>query len=199
VLSTVPPADEPPDVYVYDPLAPSVSAGGHSCCNPGLVPMGPASQRAREEWRDILVYTSPPLDRDLELIGDASATLHAASSAVDTDFTARLCLVDPEGESVNLTEGIVRARFRDSLAVPKRLTPWAVEEYRISLGPIAAVVPAGHRLRLDVSSSDFPHWDRNLNTGGPLGKEGPEEAIIATQTVLHDRARPSRLTLPVAG
>lgn len=192
------PGDEPPDVFVYDPLAPSVGAGGHSCCVAGIAPMGPASQRAREEWGDVLIYTSSPLERDLVLLGDASVTLHAASSAVDTDFTARLCIVDPEGESINLTEGIVRARYRDSLSAPSRLTPGSVNEYRITLGPIGAVVPAGHRLRVDVSSSDFPHWDRNLNTGGPLGKEGPELAIVATQAVLHDRARPSCVTLPVA-
>jgi putative CocE/NonD family hydrolase len=196
-LAPAPPLDEPPDVYVYDPLAPSVGAGGHSCCSADIAPMGPASQRAREEWRDVLVYTSAPLDEDLQLLGDASVTLFAASSAVDTDFAARLCLVDRDGESVNLTEGIVRARYRDSLATPRLLTPWAVEEYRISLGPVGAVVPAGHRLRLDVSSSDFPHWDRNLNTGGPLGQEGPERAVVATQAVFHDRLRPSRLTLPV--
>jgi putative CocE/NonD family hydrolase len=197
VLSPAPPGDEPPDVFVYDPLAPSVGEGGHSCCVAGIAPMGPASQRAREEWRDVLVYTSAPLERDVELLGDASVTLHAASSAVDTDFTARLCLVDPAGESINLTEGIVRARYRASLSAPQPLTPWAVEEYRIALGPVGALVPAGHRLRLDVSSSDFPHWDRNLNTGGPLGREGPERAIVATQAVYHDRLRPSRMTLPV--
>jgi putative CocE/NonD family hydrolase len=196
-LAPAPPVEQPPDVYVYDPLAPSVGAGGHSCCSPDVAPMGPASQRAREEWRDVLVYTSAPLEQDLVLLGDASVTLHAASSAVDTDFTARLCTVDPAGESVNLTEGIVRGRYRRSLAAPEPLVPWAVEEYRISLGPVGAVVPAGHRLRLDVSSSDFPHWDRNLNTGGPLGQEGPERAIVATQAVFHDRLRPSRLTLPV--
>jgi uncharacterized protein len=124
-------------------------------------------------------------------------TLYAASSAVDRDFTARLCLVDPGGESVNLKEGIVRARFRRSLSKPELLTPGRVEEYRIALGPIGVSVPAGHRLRLDVSSSDFPQWDRNLNTGGPLGTEGAAAAVVATQVVHHDRAHLSRLTLPV--
>jgi len=196
-LSPGPPGDEPPDVFTYDPLVPVVSRGGHSCCNAAVTPMGPASQREAEEWRDVLCYTSAPLAEDLTLLGDVTATLHAASSAVDTDFTAKLCLVDPDGESVNLKQGIVRARYRDSLAEPSLLEPGRIYEYRIALGPIGVRVPTGHRLRLNVSSSDFPHWDRNLNTGGPLGREGRERAVVATQTVLHDRARPSRLTLPV--
>lgn len=197
VLSSEPPGDEPHDVFVYDPLAPVASAGGHSCCDDVLTPMGPRSQHGIERWSDTLVYTSPPLGRDLDLIGDVHVTLHAASTAVDTDFTARLCRVDPDGESVNLKEGIIRARFRDSLSAPTPIEPGRVYEYRISLGPIAVRIAAGYRLRLDVSSSDFPQWDRNLNTGGPLGREGPEKAIVATQTVLHDRARPSWVTLPV--
>jgi putative CocE/NonD family hydrolase len=197
-LSTEPPGDEPADVFVYDPLAPVSSLGGHSCCDENLTPMGPRSQAAAEQWGDVLVYTTDPLVEDLVLLGDASVTLYAASTALDTDFTARLCIVDPDGDSVNLQEGIVRARFRRSLAEPELLTPGRVEEYRIELGPIGVRVPAGHRLRLDVSSSDFPQWDRNLNTGGPLGKEGREAAVVATQTVLHDRAQPSRLTLPVS-
>lgn len=196
-LSPEPPGDEPPDVFVYDPLAPVASAGGRSCCDDALTPMGPRSQHGSERWGDTLVYTSAPLADDVDLVGDVAVTLHAASTAVDTDFTAKLCRVDPDGESVNLAQGIVRARYRRSRSAPEPLTPGRVEEYRISLGPVGARVPAGYRLRLDISSSDFPHWDRNLNTGGPLGKEGPERAVVATQTVLHDGARPSRVTLPV--
>ncbi len=198
-LSPEPPGEEPADVFVYDPLAPVASAGGHSCCDDALTPMGPRSQHASERWGDTLVYTSAPLPEDVDLVGDVQVTLHAASTAVDTDFTAKLCRVGPDGESVNLTQGIARARFRRSLSTPEPLTPGRVEEYRISLGPVGARVPAGYRLRLDISSSDFPHWDRNLNTGGPLGKEGPERAVVATQTVLHSRAYPSRVTLPVLG
>jgi uncharacterized protein len=198
-LSERPPEEEPPDVFVYDPLSPSASAGGHSCCSHSFIPIGPASQTAREDWRDVLVYTTDPLESAVELIGDVEVRLFAASTAVDTDFTARLCLVDPDGESFNLTEGIVRARYRDSLREPALLEPERVYEYRIRLRSVAVSVPAGHRLRLDVSSSDFPHWDRNLNTGGPLGQEGPEKAVVATQVILHDRTHPSRLTLPVMG
>ncbi|MCC6222606.1 MAG: CocE/NonD family hydrolase [Thermoleophilia bacterium] len=196
-LSQEAPGDEPPDVFVFDPLAPVASAGGRSCCDDALTPMGPRSQHAAERWGDTLVYTSAPLAEDLDLVGEVEVTLHAASTAVDTDFTAKLCRVDPDGESINLVQGIVRARYRRSLSEPELLTPGRVEEYRLALGPIGARIPAGYRLRLDVSSSDFPHWDRNLNTGGPLGVEGPEGAVVATQTVLHDRARASRVTLPV--
>ena len=196
-LTTEPPGDEPPDVFVYDPLAPVASAGGHSCCDDALTPMGPHSQHGAERWGDTLVYTSAPLEADIDLIGDVAVTLHAASTAVDTDFTAKLCRVDCVGESVNLKQGIVRARFRESRSTPSPIEPGRIYEYRIDLGPLGARIPAGYRLRLDVSSSDFPHWDSNLNTGGPLGREGPEAAIVATQTVLHDRLRPSRLTLPV--
>ena len=159
--------------------------------------MGPAEQNATEALGTVLVHTSAPLERDLVLVGDASVTLHAASSARDTDFTARLCTVAPDGRSTNLQEGIVRARFRDSLAEPKPLQPGEVVKYRIPLGPLGVRILAGNRLRLDVSSADFPQWDRNLNTGGALGAEGVSAAVTATQVVLHDRARPSRLTLPV--
>jgi putative CocE/NonD family hydrolase len=196
-LSPEPPGDEPADVFVYDPSFPAPSRGGHSCCFEDA-PMGPAAQNATEALGTVLVYTSAPLKRDLVLVGDASVTLHAASSARDTDFTARLCTVAPDGRSTNVQEGIIRARFRDSLAEPKLLRPGEVYEYRIPLGPLGLSVPAGNRLRLDVSSSDFPQWDRNLNTGGKLGTEGASAAVTATQVVLHDRARPSRLTLPVA-
>jgi putative CocE/NonD family hydrolase len=198
-LTTRPPSDEPADVFVYDPLSPSASSGGHSCCYEPIVPVGPASQNAREDWRDVLVYTTEPFERDAELIGDVAVTLYAATTALDTDFTARLCLVDPAGESINLTEGIVRARYRDSLAEPSLLEPGRVYRYRIGLRSVAAAVPAGYRLHLDVSSSDFPHWDRNLNTGGPLHRESAADAVVATQVVLHDRERPSAVTLPLVG
>jgi putative CocE/NonD family hydrolase len=197
VLSAEPPADEPADVFVYDPLAPVVSAGGHSCCDESLTPMGPRSQEPAEQWGDVLCYTTAPLENDVVLAGDADLTLYAATTARDTDFTARLCLVDPGGGSVNLKEGIVRGRYRDSLADPSPLEPGRVHAFRMGLGPLAVRVPAGHRLRLDVSSSDFPQWDRNLNTGGPLGREPATAAVVARQTVLHDGAHRSCLTLPV--
>lgn len=197
-LSTEEPEiDEPADIYTYDPGVPNEVEGGHSCCFPDVAPMGPADQEESECWNQVLVYTSEELEEDVLLIGEPYVVLYAASSALDTDWTARLCIVDDDGVSVNLQEGIVRARFRDSLEEPTLLEPNRVYEYRIELGPVGVLVPAGHRLRLDISSSDFPQWDRNMNTGNPTGTEGLSSAIVATQIVLHDADHPSRLVLPV--
>ena len=134
---------------------------------------------------------------ELVLLGDAAVELFASSTALDTDFTARLCVVGRDGVSTNLKEGILRARFRDSLAEPAPLVPDAVYRLRIDLGPVGVRLEPGVRLRLDVSSSDFPQWDRNLNTGGPLYTEPATAAVVATQAVFHDSTRPSRLLLPV--
>ena len=145
----------------------------------------------------VLVYTSEPLSESIELVGDASVTLYAATTAPDTDFTARLCVVDEGGRSVNLQEGILRARYRESLSSPKPLTPGRVYELEIELGPVGAKIGTGSRLRLDIASSDFPQWDRNLNTGARPLTDGPLDAAPATQTVLHNRACPTRVRLPV--
>ncbi len=196
-LDRTPPGSEPPDIFVYDPGVPIISMGGHSCCFDAITPMGPADQHAAECSRMMLVYTSEPLTADVEILGDVSVTLYAASTATDTDFTARLCVVANTGVSVNLQEGILRTRYRSSATEPMPLPPGEVVELTIELGPVGARVPAGSRLRLDVSSSDFPQWDRNLNTGGPLFHEGPEVARPATQTVLHDASHPTRIRLPV--
>jgi len=196
-LSPEPPASEPPDLFSYDPMFPIPSAGGHSCCFPNVAPMGMEPQGLPEAFNATLVYTSPPLERDLTVIGPITATLYAASSAVDTDFTVKLCDVWPDGRSFNIQEGIVRARYRDSLSQPSLITPDEVYAYTIELGPTANVFKAGHRLRVDVSSSDFPQWDRNLNTGGALGREGLAHAIVANQVLLHQDRYASRVTLPI--
>ncbi|MEZ5101277.1 MAG: CocE/NonD family hydrolase [Thermoleophilia bacterium] len=198
-LSTEPPGDEPPDVFLHDPSVPTPSLGGHSCCVEGLSPQGPACQAASEALRGVLVYTSAPLERELELVGDVTLTLHAATSAPDTDWTCRLCVVDEGGCSTNLVEGIVRARYRlgTDRAVPIR--PGEVLEYEIRLGPVGWRVRAGQRLRVDVSSSDFPQWERNGNTGALPGTDTALSFQVATQVVCHDRARPSRIALPILG
>ncbi|MBX3070247.1 MAG: CocE/NonD family hydrolase [Thermomicrobiales bacterium] len=196
-LSQESPEDEIADIYTYDPSVPNEIEGGHSCCFPDVAPMGPADQEESESWNQVLVYTSEELEEDILLIGEPYVELYASSSAVDTDWTARLCIVDEDGISVNLQEGIVRAQFRDSLESPTLLEPNRVYQYRIDLGPVGILVPAGHRFRLDISSSDFPQWDRNMNTGNPTGTEGMANAVVATQIVLHDSEHPSRLVLPV--
>ena len=196
-LSQDPPDAEPPDVYTHVASNPSMSTGGHSCCIEHLSPMGPADQAAREQSNLVLAYTTDPLEEELILLGNASLTLYAASSATDTDFCARLCRVDADGTSVNLTEGIVRARFRDSLSDPTLIEPGRVYAYEIELGPVGARFAPGERVRVTVSSSDFPLYDRNLNTGGPLYSEPASAEKLATQTVLHDATYPSRVTLPL--
>lgn len=197
VLSSTAPGAEPADIFTYDPGVPTLSQGGHSCCFEFAAPMGPADQRLSEQFNQVLVYTTDPLREDVLLIGDVSVELHAASSAVDTDWTARLCRVDRNSVSINLQEGIVRARYRDSLTEPSLIEPNRVYAYRIELGPVGARIPAGDRIRLTVSSSDFPSWDRNMNTGGALGIEGPSAAITATQVVFHDAEHPSYVLLPI--
>jgi putative CocE/NonD family hydrolase len=181
-------ADDLPDTYVYDPEDPVPSAGGR------YVGGGVRDQRTKEKRQDVLHYTSAPLALGLEITGPLQLELHASTDAVDTDFVAILCDVHPDGFVQNLAEGLVRGRFRDSYDEPTLLTPGEVYRFTIELGNISHVVQAGHCLRLLVTSSDFPRWDRNTNTG-----ERPTAAVRtqqARQTILHDRVHPSRLILP---
>jgi putative CocE/NonD family hydrolase len=131
------------------------------------------------------------------LIGDVSATIYAATTAVDTDFAVRLCVVDSAGVSTNIQEGIVRARYRDSLSEPSLLEPGTSYRYEIPIGPVGVRLDAGERIRLQVTSNDFPQWDRNLNTGHSPSSEGLASAIVATQALYHDSEHPSSITLPV--
>jgi putative CocE/NonD family hydrolase len=192
-LSAEPPGQEPPDVYIYTPFYPVLSAGGSSCCFPVVAPMGPADQRGVEADPGVLVYTSPPLEKECCIAGPVKLHLWAVSTARDTDFTAKLCRVDRGGASINLCSGIIRARYRHSLTEASFLEPGRAYEYEIDLGATAVRLSAGECLRVLVSSSDFPHWDRNLNTGGEFGTEQLSEAIVATQLVLHEERFPSRL------
>jgi putative CocE/NonD family hydrolase len=195
-LDTSAPGDEDPDVFVYDPGGPVLSLGGHSCCFAEIAPMGPADQRPVESRNDVLVYTTAPLDRDLEVTGPVTLLLWAASTAVDTDFTAKLVDVYPDGRAINLCDGIVRARFRDSLTQPAPIEPDRVYAYRIRVGSTSNLFRASHCLRLEVSSSNFPQYDRNLNTGHDVGWDSLSDRVVATQTILHDAAHPSHLVLP---
>ena len=185
---------EKPDVFEYDPADPVRTLGGRLCCGDAHLP-GPADQRPNESRKDVLVYSTEPLAKDLEVTGFVTAEIHAASSAVDTDFTAMLVDVDPAGAARYLADGVVRARHRKSLTDTELLQPGRVETYTISLGATSNVFKAGHRLRLYVSSSNFPRFAKNPNTG-----ERQAEAtrlVKARQTVYHDAAHPSALILPV--
>jgi putative CocE/NonD family hydrolase len=158
---------------------------------------GPLDQRALEARDDVLVYTSRPLEHDLEVVGPVEVTLYAASSARDTDFLVRLCDVHPDGRSIFLTEGIIRARYRGSVEGEsvELLEPGEAAEYRIRCYPVANVFRRGHRVRLDVTSSSFPRFSRNLNTGEDVGTGTRMQ--VARQTVLHTAAYPSHVLLPV--
>ena len=186
----------PPDRFVYDPADPVPTMGGNLCCGDFLL-RGAVDQSDIELRDDVLVYTSEPLAEDLAVIGPVTVRLWASSTARDTDFTAKLVDVHMDGIAHNVLDRIVRARYRNgSKSAPSLITPGETYEYTIPLGDTATVFRRGHRIRLEVSSSNFPHFDRNLNTGHPLGQDAA--MVTATQTIFHDAAHPSYVELPVA-
>jgi putative CocE/NonD family hydrolase len=143
----------------------------------------------------VLVYSTPPLDEDTEVTGPITLDLFAKSSAVDTDFTGKLVDVGPDGFAQNLTEGILRARYRESTSEATPIVPGKVYEYKVDLWSTSNVFLKGHRIRVEVSSSNFPRFDRNLNTGKSAAESS--ELVKATNTILHDSQHPSALVLPV--
>jgi uncharacterized protein len=185
-----PPADEPSDSYVYDPADPTPSVPGRVARPSGSVDQGPIEDRP-----DVLVFSSSPLPRDLEVTGHVRARLHAASSAPDTDWIVKLVDVGPDGRVFRLVDGMVRARYRDSQASPSLLEPDRVHAYDIDVGPISNLFLAGHSIRIEVASASFSEYDPNLNTGGPAAKE--TAGVPARQRVFHDAERPSHVVLPV--
>ncbi|MCI0622612.1 MAG: CocE/NonD family hydrolase [Acidobacteria bacterium] len=200
-LSFQPPGDEPTDAYDYDPQFPVPTLGGnHSLagwCGPAGDPVsvGPQDTRPVERRDDVLVYSSEPLAEDVEVTGPLILKLYVASSAPDTDFTARLADALPSGYAMHVSEGILRARFRDSWSEPKLMERGTVYLLTLELQPTAIVFKRGHRLRLDISSSNFPRFDRNTNTGNVPWEDTRWE--LAKQTILHDRNHPSHLLLPI--
>jgi uncharacterized protein len=185
----------PSDAYVYDPANPVPTVGGPLCCDAVHLAPGPRDQRQVEARYDVLVYSSPPLTEDVEVTGPITLDLFAKSSAVDTDFTGKLVDVAPDGTAINLTEGILRARYRESMSTATPIVPSQVYEYKIDLWSTSNVFQKGHKIRLEVSSSNFPRFDRNLNTG----KDASTDATMvkATNTILHNQQYPSALILPV--
>ena len=184
-----------PDSFVYDPGNPVPTMGGAVCCDPRVFPWGPMDQRQIEKRPDVLVYSTAPLPSNTEVTGQIKAVLYASSSALDTDFTAKLVDVFPDGNARNLTDGILRARYRESLEYPKPMTPGEVYRMTIDAGVTSNVFRAGHRIRVEISSSNFPRFDRNPNTGSLAADD--REMRKATQTVYHDHDRHSYLLLPV--
>src|SRR5262249_17803694 len=190
-LSLRAPTDEPTDHFVYDPRDPVPTRGGNTL----ILAMGVFDQRPVETRDDVLVYTSDVLTDALEATGPIIVTLYAASSAPDTDFTAKLVDVRPDGYAQNLADGILRARYRESLYTPKLLTKDEVYELTVDLWATSHVFLPGHRLRVEISSTSFPRFDRNLNTGGDQATG--TTCQVAEQTVLHTQRFRSHVLLPV--
>ena len=193
------PGDESSDEYVYDPHDPAPTLGGPTSLPARMMKMnsGPLDQSRLEGRGDVLAYTSDPFDERLEVTGPLELILHAATSATDTDFVAKLTDVRPDGSAIILAEGVLRARFREGFDREVLVEPDRAYEYRIELGATSNVFLPGHRIRLLVTSSSFPRFDRNPNTGHPLGVDGEADLCAARQRIFHDARRPSHLLLPV--
>ena len=194
-LSMQAPAGEPHDSYTYDPSFPAPTNGGCNCCVPDIVDWGAFDQKPVEHRSDVLVYTSEPLTEELEVTGPVIVKLFASTDGRDTDFTAKLVDVHPDGYARNLCDGIIRGRYRESTSTQRLLEPGTVYEFTIDLWPTSNVFLKGHRIRVDISSSNFPRFDRNPNTGHVFGRDA--EMRVASQQVLHDAAHPSHIILPV--
>ncbi|MGB5047719.1 MAG: CocE/NonD family hydrolase [Caldilineaceae bacterium] len=183
------PQDEPADHYTYDPRDPVMTL-----CTPDVQDTA-CDQRPLDYRQDVLVYQTRPLATPVEVTGDIVVKLFAASSAVDTDFTAKLVDVHPDGLAVGLCYGILRVQYRESYQNPSLIVPGQVYKYTISLRATSNLFAVGHRIRVDISSSNFPFFDRNHNTGLPFYADAT--LVKAEQTVLHSSAYPSRIILPV--
>ncbi len=193
-LSIVPPKDGA-DRYSYDPRQPVPTRGGTTCCNPAIFPWGPLDQRVIGSRPDVLQYQTPVLTEDLEVTGPIRVQLHISTSAPDTDFTAKLIDVFPSGEARLLTDGILRLRYREGLEKPVLAKPGQEYAITVDAGVTSNVFRAGHRIRLDIASSNFPKYDRNLNTGRPIADE--KHPATAKQTIYRGGARASHVVLPI--
>jgi putative CocE/NonD family hydrolase len=156
---------------------------------------GPRDQRSVENRDDVLVYSTGPLAQNLEVTGPVSASLFVKSSAVDTDFTGKLVDVAPDGSAMDVAEGILRMRYRDSREHPSLINPGQTYQITLDLWSTSNVFLRGHTLRLEISSSNFPRFDRNLNTGEEI--RFARQYVSATNTILHDAQHPSAIVLPV--
>jgi putative CocE/NonD family hydrolase len=196
MLAAAPPASDAPDHFTYDPMNPVTSYGGNVCCTGTAVQAGAFDQRKMETRPDILVYTSEPFKEGIEISGPIEPTLYVSSDAKDTDFTVKIIDVDPEGRAYNLDESIQRMRYREGYDRPP---VWmeAGKVYKVTLQPLTTsnYFAAGHRLRIEVSSSNFPRFDRNLNTGGNNYDEAT--GVVAHNTVHHSKQYPSTLKVTV--
>ena len=194
-LSTAAPGEEKPDEYGYDPADPTPTIGGPLCCGALPTGIGPEDQRPAEARSHVLVFTTPAFAKDFEVTGPVTLDLFVSSSAVDTDFTGMLVDVWPNGFAQNLTSGILRMRYRNSQERPELENPGETYHVTVDLWATSNVFLAGHKLRLEVSSSNFPRFDRNMNTGEVQSRA--TRMIKATNAIYHDKEHPSALILPV--
>jgi hypothetical protein len=196
ILAAAPPAADAPDVFVYDPLNPVVSYGGNVCCTGNAITAGAFDQRRMEARSDVLVYTSEAFKEGTEVSGPITPTLFVSSDAKDTDFTVKVLDVYPDGRAFNLDESIQRMRYREGYEKPP---VWMEKDrvYKVTLQPLTTsnYFAPGHRLRIEVSSSNFPRFDRNLNTGGNNYDESTP--VVARNVVHHSAQYPSSLTVTV--
>jgi hypothetical protein len=195
-LAAAPPDVDKPDTFTYDPMNPVPSYGGNVCCTGTAITAGSFDQRKMEARADVLVYTSEPFKEGLEVSGPIVPTLFVSSDVRDTDFTVKLIDVAPDGSAYNLDESIQRMRYREGYDKP----PVWIENgkvYKVALQPLTTsnYFAAGHRLRIEVSSSNFPRFDRNLNTGGNNYDES--KGVAARNTVHHSKQHPSQVTVTV--
>jgi uncharacterized protein len=192
-LATASPSASEPDRYTFDPGDPVPTRGGRLLMSNAGATGGPVEQGDVAERPDVLAYTGEPLTEPVEITGPVRAELWISTSAPDTDFSAKLVDVHPDGRSFNICDGIVRTRT--VAAIP--LEPGAVYQVPIDMAATSIVVPAGHRLQVQVSSSSFPMWEPNANTGKEVGTDRVEDLRTADQRVFHDAAHPSRVVLPI--
>jgi len=183
------------DSFTYDPLNPVLSYGGNVCCTGNAIRAGSFDQQEKEIRKDILIYSTDPLEEGIEVSGTIEVTLFVSSDAKDTDFTVKLIDVYPDGSAYNLDETILRARYREGYDKQVFMQPGDV--YKLNISPMSTsnYFAAGHRIRIEVSSSNFPRFTRNLNTGGKNYDE--TEGVIANNTIHHSRKYPSRIRLPI--
>lgn len=196
VLATTPPQENKPDALTYDPMNPVLSYGGNVCCTGNAIQAGAFDQRKMEARADVLVYTSAPFKEGTEVSGPIEPTLYVSSDVKDTDFTVKVLDVYPDGRAYNLDESIQRMRYRDGYDKP---LAWmeSGKVYKVTLQPLTTsnYFQAGHRLRIEVSSSNFPRFDRNLNTGGNNYDES--KGVVARNAVHHSKQYPSQITFTV--
>jgi putative CocE/NonD family hydrolase len=184
------PQPSAPDRYLYDPETPTPTIGGSIVSY--VYPPGSVDVQTQQQRSDVLTYSTSPLDQDLDVVGPLRLILYASVSALDTDFSARLTDVFPDGRAIQLQSGMLRARYRDLAGDPELLEPGRIYRFELDLWATANRFKAGHRVRVDISSADFPRFDRNMNRAGEPG--GP---VRSEQTVYHDPEHPSHLLMPV--